>query len=93
MLEQVKSADLSYDEQGNLTEGVDENGALDPAAAKYVRCNTWYGSNAPEAVEMVSMVIFTGEKTSVPLSITLRNRGMGSKPKVTTTPNAIYPTT
>ena len=60
LLEQVKSADLSYDEEGELTEGVDELGMLDSAAAKSVRCNTWYGSNAPEVLEMVSLVIFTG---------------------------------
>ena len=60
MLDQVMSADLAYDADGKLTEGTDERGALDKSAAKYVRCNTWYGSNAPEAVGAVSMVIFTG---------------------------------
>ena len=60
MLEQVMSADLPYDEQGKLTAGVDERGALDDAAAKYIRCNTWYASNAAEAVSNVSMVLFTG---------------------------------
>lgn len=60
MLDQVMSADLEYDDHGTLTANVDERGALDAVGAKYVRCNTWYGSNAPEAVGNVSMVIFTG---------------------------------
>ncbi len=60
MLDQVRSADLTYDEDGKLTEGVDENGALDPEAAKYIRCNDWHGSNAPEAVGDLDLVLFTG---------------------------------
>ena len=60
MLDQVISSDLNYDEAGVLTEGKTEIGMLDEAAAKYVRCNTWHCSNAPEAVENVSIVLFTG---------------------------------
>ncbi len=60
LLDQVLSPDLAYDSQGHLTECVDERGALDAVGAKYVRCNTWYGSNAQEAVGNVSLVIFTG---------------------------------
>ena len=60
LLEQVTSPDLSYDAQGNLTDSVDESGMLDADAAKYVRCNTWHGSNAADAVANVSFVIFTG---------------------------------
>lgn len=60
MLDQVCSADLAYDENGKLTEGVTALGALDEAAAKYVRLNTWRGSNAAEAVGAVSIVLFTG---------------------------------
>ncbi len=60
LLDQVLSPDLPYDEAGHLTACVDERGALDAVGAKYVRCNTWYGSNAPETVGMVSLVIFTG---------------------------------
>ena len=60
LLEQVKSADLPYDAQGKLTAGVTEIGMLDETAAKYVRCNTWHGSNAAEAVGNVSIVLFTG---------------------------------
>ena len=60
LLEQVKSADLPYDAQGKLTAGVTEIGMLDETAVKYVRCNTWHGSNAAEAVGNVSIVLFTG---------------------------------
>ena len=59
-LEQVKSADLSYNELGRLTEGVDENGALDMEASKSVRLNTWHDSNAASALKDISFVIFTG---------------------------------
>jgi len=60
MLDQVCSADLDYDEAGRLTGGVAELGCLDESAAKLVRCNTWHGSNAAEAVGAVSIVLFTG---------------------------------
>mgnify|MGYP007101859642 CR=1 FL=1 len=53
MLDQVCSADLSYDGGGKLAGGVTALGALDEASAKYVRCNTWHGSNAEEAVGAV----------------------------------------
>ena len=59
MLDQVCLPDLPYDGE-KLLEGVAETGALDAVAAKYVRCNTWYGSNAAEAVGEVSCVLFTG---------------------------------
>ena len=60
MLDQVLSSDLIYDEAGCLTEGKTEIGMLDETAAKYVKCNTWHGSNAAEAVGNVSIVLFTG---------------------------------
>ncbi len=60
MLDQVCSADLAYDEAGRLTEGVADIGCLDESAAKYVRVNTWHGSNAEEAVQDMSLVLFTG---------------------------------
>ena len=60
MLDQVRSPDLDYDDKGNLTEGVDDNGILEAGAAKSVRVNTWHGSNAQEVVGDVSLVIFTG---------------------------------
>ena len=60
LLDQVKSADLNYDDNGRLTQGVTALGSLDEAAAKYVRVNTWHDSNAAEAVGNISMVFFTG---------------------------------
>ena len=60
MLDQVRSADLAYDQDGHLTEGVEPLGCLDSAAAKYVRVNTWHDSNAEAAVGAVSIVLFTG---------------------------------
>ena len=60
MLDQVTSPDLAYDDAGRLTAGVAETGALDEPAGKLVRCNTWHGSNAAEAVGSVSIVLFTG---------------------------------
>ncbi len=60
MLDQVLTADLEYDEEGHLTECVTDLGMLDETGAKYVRCNTWHGSNAEEAVGDVSIVLFTG---------------------------------
>jgi putative glutamine amidotransferase len=60
MLEQVQSADLEYDSEGRLTEGVTALGSLNEAAAKYVRVYTWHDSNAEAATQNVSIVIFTG---------------------------------
>ena len=60
LLDQVQSADLNYDDEGRLTEGVTVLGSLDETAAKYVRVNTWHDSNAEDAVGDVSIVLFTG---------------------------------
>ena len=60
MLDQVRASDLSYDENGELSDGVDETGVLGTAAAECVRGNTWHGSNAQEAVGDIRLVIFTG---------------------------------
>ena len=60
MLEQVRSADLEYDSEGCLKQGVTPIGSLDSAAAKMVRVNTWHDSNAADAVKNVSIVFFTG---------------------------------
>ncbi len=60
MLDQVRSADLSYDAEGRLTQGVTELGSLDATAAKFVRLNTWHDSNAEDVVKNVSIVLFTG---------------------------------
>ena len=60
MLDQVPSADLKYNGEGKLTEGVTTLGALDEAAAKPVRLNTWRDSNAADAIKSVSLVLFIG---------------------------------
>ena len=60
LLSQVKSADLKYDKNGKLKKGVAKTGALTNAAGKLIRNNTWYGSNAAEAVADVDAVVFTG---------------------------------
>lgn len=60
MLDQVKSADLDYDADGKLTQGVTELGFLDETSAKYVRMNTWHDSDAGSVVGDVSIVLFTG---------------------------------
>ena len=60
MLDQVKSADLDYDADGRLTQGVTALGSLDESVAKAVRINSWHDSNAGFAVGNVSIVLFTG---------------------------------
>ena len=71
MLNQVCSADLSYDGNGHLTDGVDNLGALTAENAKLVRCNLCRGSNAKDAVRNVSIVLFTvGEDISSTLFYT-----------------------
>ena len=60
LLSQVQSADLEYDSEGHLIQGVTALGSLDEASAKYVRVNTWHDSNAAEAVGNVGIVLFTG---------------------------------
>ncbi len=60
LLPQVRSADLSYDDDNKLREGVSENGALSPEAAKLVRCNTWQESDAAEVLQGVNAVVFPG---------------------------------
>ena len=60
LLDQVCSADLSYDANGHLTTGVDNLGVLKEESAKLVRCNSWHGSNAAAVVEKVNFVIFPG---------------------------------
>ena len=60
LLDQVQSADLQYDGEGHLTQGVTPLGSLDTASAKSVRLYSWYDSNAEEAVKDVELVLFTG---------------------------------
>ena len=56
VLDQALSADLRYDGQNKLLEGVAETGALTPEAAKLVRCNTWQG-RMPTACWTFAVVI------------------------------------
>ena len=60
LLPQVKSADLIYDENGRLTNGVTKNGVLTNAAGKLIRCNRYQKSNAADALAKVSAVVFSG---------------------------------
>ncbi len=60
LLDQVRSPDLSYDAHGKLLAGVDAYGILEPGSAKQIRCNSWHGSNAGEAVGDIGLVIFSG---------------------------------
>jgi putative glutamine amidotransferase len=60
LLNQVQSADLEYDGEGHLKQGVTALGSLNEASAKFVRVNTWHDSNAAEAVRKVGIVLFTG---------------------------------
>jgi putative glutamine amidotransferase len=60
LLPQVRSADLSYGDDGKLLEGVEDNGSLAPEAAKLVRCNTWQESDAAEVLKGVNAVVFPG---------------------------------
>ncbi len=60
LIPQVRSADLKYDKDGKLKKGVASTGALTKSAGKLVRTNSWYGSNAADAVADVDAVVFTG---------------------------------
>ena len=60
LIDQVKSADLAYDADGKLTEGVEEIGMLTADAAEKIKANTWHGSNVEEAMKDVAFVIVTG---------------------------------
>ena len=59
-LEQVESADLSYNDDGKLTEGIAETGALNDESGALIRSNTWHNSNVEDVVKDVDIVIFTG---------------------------------
>ena len=59
-LDMVRSYDLEYDANGNLTNAKDENGMLISQAAKLVKTNTWQNSDAAEVLKNVDAVIFPG---------------------------------
>ena len=60
VLDQALSADLRYNDQKKLLEGVAETGALTPEAAKLVRLNSWQSSNAHGVLEGINAVVFPG---------------------------------
>lgn len=61
VLEQALSADLHYDEKGELTDAdEDKHGMLTPQAAKRVKVNTWQNSNVETIMKGVDCVIFPG---------------------------------
>lgn len=57
---QVLSYDLSYDDQGKLTEGIDEIGFLDKKTADIVKNSDWHDSDVTEKLKGVDIVIFPG---------------------------------
>ena len=57
---QVLSYDLSYDDGGKLTEGIDEIGFLDRTTADKVKNSDWRDSNVREMLKGVDIVIFPG---------------------------------
>ena len=61
VLEQALSADLSYDEGGELAGAhKDEHGILTPESAKMVKENTWQNSNVEEIMKGVDCIVFPG---------------------------------
>ncbi|MBR4314897.1 MAG: gamma-glutamyl-gamma-aminobutyrate hydrolase family protein, partial [Lachnospiraceae bacterium] len=60
ILEQVKSADLKYDENNKIIDATDENGILTLNAAKQIKINTWQNSNVKEVMKGVDCVVFPG---------------------------------
>ena len=60
LLDQVLSADLSYDDNNMLTDSTDEDGVLTPEAARLVRCNTWQGSNVEDVMKDIHAIVVPG---------------------------------
>lgn len=60
ILDQVLSADLTYDESGMLIGCQDENGALTLDAAKRVRLGSWQRSNAEQVMKGLKAIVFPG---------------------------------
>lgn len=66
VLDQALSADLNYDENGNLVGATDEHGILTSESARKVKENTWQNSNVPELMEDVDRIVFPGGKDISP---------------------------
>lgn len=60
VLDQVLSADLSYDQNKKLINATDDNGILTKEVAKLVKVNTWQNSNVNEVMKDVSCIVFPG---------------------------------
>lgn len=60
VLEQVKSADLKYDENYKIIDATDENGILTKDAAKQIKINTWQNSNVKDVMKGVDCIVFPG---------------------------------
>lgn len=65
-MDQILCLDLEYDDKGNLTSGVDENGILTPEAADIVKSGTWHNSNVEEVVGDLRTIVFTGGEDICP---------------------------
>jgi putative glutamine amidotransferase len=65
-LDMIRSYDLTYDDQGNLVDAVDEHGMLTSEAARVIKENTWLNSNVEEVMEDVDCIIFPGGKDISP---------------------------
>ena len=60
LLDMVRSADLSYDEEGLLQDAKDEQGILKSDAARLVKSNTWKNSNVEEVMKGIDCLILPG---------------------------------
>ena len=60
VLNQIRSADIEYTEDGTMIRFKDKNGALTLDGGKLIRCNTWQNSNVEEATEKIGAVVFPG---------------------------------
>lgn len=60
ILDQVMSADLTYDENRKLTDAVSETGALTDSAGRMIRKKGWQSSNAEQVVGDIRGILFLG---------------------------------
>ena len=90
LLDQVKSYDLSYDSQDQLTGQKDAHGILSSSAAKRVKTNTWLNSNAEEVLQGVDCVIVPGGWDISPTLYYQEEPGMVSKRTGITVRNGMY---
>ena len=65
-LDPVRSFDFEYDDDGNLKEGVDENGILTLDAAETVKTGSWRNSNVEDILDGLDFIIFPGGEDICP---------------------------